>query len=217
MSPAGPAANAHANDLAIAAAIRDGDDVAFVALVTANQSGLARLARLWCGDAGVAEEVVQETWVTALGELARYQGRSSLKTFLCGILHNLARGRRRAEARTVPLSSLAPADEPAVDPDRFRPAGHRWKGHWVTPPTPWPQSPEDAVASQELRTRLEAAIAELPAAQREVVILCDVEGLSGDEACAVLAISAANQRVLLHRARAKLRTRLESFYDGGVL
>jgi RNA polymerase sigma-70 factor (ECF subfamily) len=165
----------------------------------------------------VAEEVVQETWVTALGQLARYQGRSSLKTFLCSILHNLARGRRRAEARTVPLSSLAPEDEPAVDPDRFSPAGHRWEGHWATPPTPWPRSPEDAVACQQLRARLEAAIAELPDAQRDVVLLCDVEGLSGDEACAVLAISGANQRVLLHRARAKLRAILESLYNEGAL
>jgi RNA polymerase sigma-70 factor (ECF subfamily) len=136
---------------------------------------------------------------------------------LCGILHNVARSRRRAEAHTVPLSSLVEADEPAVDPSRFRPAGHRWEGHWQAPPTPWPASPESDAARKELRARLEQAIAGLPAAQRDVVILCDIEGLSGEEACAVLGISAANQRVLLHRARSRLRTALETLYNEGAL
>jgi RNA polymerase sigma-70 factor (ECF subfamily) len=217
MSPAPPAARSYAEDLAVVAAIRAGDEAAFLALVTANQGGFLRLARVWCGDAAVAEEVVQETWMTVLAELAQYEGRSSLKTFACGILHNLARARRRAEAHTVPMSALADEEEPAVDPGRFRPPGHRWEGHWATPPTPWPPTPESEVARQELRARLEAAIADLPPAQREVVILCDVEGLSGDEACAVLGISAANQRVLLHRARSRLRTALETLYNEGAL
>jgi RNA polymerase sigma-70 factor (ECF subfamily) len=155
--------------------------------------------------------------MTVLGELARYEGRSSLKTFLCGILHNLARARRRVEAQTIPMSALADEEETAVDPSRFSPPGHRWEGHWATPPTPWPASPEGEAARQELRSRLEAAIAELPPAQREVVILCDVEGLTGDEAAAVLGISPANQRVLLHRARSRLRSALETLYNEGAL
>jgi RNA polymerase sigma-70 factor (ECF subfamily) len=217
MSPATPAARSYTQDVAVAAAIKDGDEAAFLALVTAHQAGFLRLARLWCGDAAVAEEVVQETWVTALGELAGYQGRASLKTFLCAILHNLARGRRRVEARTVPMSALGDAEEPAVDPSRFSPPGHRWEGHWATPPAPWPESPEGSLARKELRGRLVQAIGELPPAQRDVVVLCDVEGLTGDEACAVLGISAANQRVLLHRARSRLRTALETLYNEGAL
>jgi len=217
MSPAAPAARSYAEDLAVVAAIKGGDEAAFIGLVTANQAGFLRLARLWCGDVAVAEEVVQETWMTALGQLETYEGRASLKTFLCGILHNLARSRRRVEARTVPMSALGDEDEPAVDPSRFSPPGHRWEGHWATPPTRWPESPEGSVARSELRTRLESAIGELPPAQRDVVVLCDVEGLSGEEACAVLGISAANQRVLLHRARSRLRALLETLYNEGAL
>jgi RNA polymerase sigma-70 factor (ECF subfamily) len=117
----------------------------------------------------------------------------------------------------VPMSALGDEDEPAVDPSRFSPPGHRWEGHWATPPTRWPESPEGSVARSELRTRLESAIGELPPAQRDVVVLCDVEGLSGEEACAVLGISAANQRVLLHRARSRLRALLETLYNEGAL
>lgn len=213
MSPAAPA-RSHAQDLAVVAAIRAGDEAAFLALVEANHAGFVRLARLWCGDAVNAEDVVQETWMAALGELERYEGRASLKTWLCAILHNLARGKRRVEARTVPMSALGDEDEPAVDPARFRAAGDRWEGHWATPPVPWPEA---SLVRAELRVQLERAIASLPGLQRDVVVLCDIEGLSGEEAAEVLGTSEANQRVLLHRARAKLRTALEKLYNEGAL
>ncbi len=213
MLPAAPT-RSYAEDLAVAERIRGGDEAAFLALVRANHAGFVRLARMWCGDDAVAEEIVQETWMAALGQLERYEGRASLKTWLSAILHNLARSKRRAESHTVPMSALAGDDEPAVDPARFRPAGDRWEGHWATPPQPWPEA---SLARAELRVHLERAIAALPAAQRDVVVLCDIEGLSGDEAAEVLGVSEANQRVLLHRARAKLRTALETLYNEGVL
>jgi RNA polymerase sigma-70 factor (ECF subfamily) len=207
--------SSYPNDEAIVAAIRGGDEAAFLALVEAHHAGFIRLARLWCSDAALAEDAVQETWVTALEQLDRFAGRSSLKTWLCGILHNHARSRLRKEQRTVPLSSAETGEEPAVDPERFRPLGHRWDGHWATPPTPWRLTPEQALYSRELGGILETAIAELPAAQREVLVLRDVEGLTGEEACAILGVSENNQRVLLHRARSKLRARLEQTFKEG--
>jgi RNA polymerase sigma-70 factor (ECF subfamily) len=207
MGPKAPALSSYSNDEGIVAAIRGGDEAAFLALVEAYHTGFVRLARLWCSDTALAEDVVQETWVTALEQLDRFAGRSTLKTWLCGILHNHARNRLRKEQRTVPLSVTE--DEPAVDRSRFSPHGHRWDGHWATPPTPWRLTPEQALYSRELGNILEAAIAELPAAQREVLVFRDVEGLTGEETCAVLGVSENNQRVLLHRARSKLRNRLE--------
>lgn len=216
MAPRAPALSSYANDAALVAAIRAGDESAFLSLVEAYHAGFVRLARLWCEDAALAEDTVQETWMTALQQLDRFAGRSSFKTWLCGILHNHARSRMRKERRTVPVSSLPSAEEePAVDPARFSPAGHRWDGHWASPPKPWRHSPEQHLYSQELRVLLEAAINELPPAQREILVLCDVEGLTGEEACAILGVSENNQRVLLHRARSKMRAKLETLFDEG--
>ncbi len=178
---------------------------------------LIRMARMWVKNDAVAEEVVQETWLTMLESLDRFEGRSALRTWLCGILVNVARARTRKEGRSVPMSSLGgDDDEPVVDPGRFSPPGVPWEGHWWPPPNPFPESPEAHVLNVELRAQLEQAIAELPPAQREVIVLHDVEGFFGDDVGEILGVSSANQRVLLHRARAKIRATLERHYEGSA-
>lgn len=186
-------------------------------LVGEHHAGFVKLALTWVRDPSLAEEVVQETWMLALERLSEFEGRSTMKTWLCGILINTARSRRRKEWRLVPESSLGgPDGELAVPSERFSPAGHRWDGHWQLPPTAWPQTPEGAVLSAELRDLLEKSVAELPEAQRTVFLLRDVEGLSGEDVCNVLGLTGTHQRVLLHRARSHLRGLIESHYDANA-
>ncbi|MFL5306926.1 MAG: RNA polymerase sigma factor [Polyangia bacterium] len=196
------------------AALRAGDESAFVAFAMAHQPMLIRMARMWVKNDALAEEVVQETWLTMLEGLDRFEGRSALRTWLCGILVNVARARIRKEGRSVPMSSLGEDDGPVVDPGRFSPPGVPWEGHWWPPPNPFPETPEAHVLNVELRAQLEEAIAQLPPAQREVIVLHDVEGFLGEDVGEILGVSSANQRVLLHRARAKIRTTLERHYEG---
>jgi RNA polymerase sigma-70 factor (ECF subfamily) len=205
----------HARDLARVARIRQGDEAAFVELVKRHHPGFTRLALTWVQDRSVAEEVVQDTWLFAIERLGEFAGRSSLKTWLCGILINKARNRSRQERHTVPGSSLeqeVSGHQPAVAADRFSPPGHRWDGHWQAPPSPWPQTPEGSALTAEMRHLLESSIATLPENQRAVFVLRDVEGFSGDEVCNALGITDTHQRVLLHRARSRLRNLLESHY-----
>jgi RNA polymerase sigma-70 factor, ECF subfamily len=198
-----------AADEILVAAIRQGDEQAFEHLIDRYHSSLVRIATLFVRDSGVAEEVAQETWIGVLRGLEGFAGRSSFRTWLFGILANQARRRGERERRMIPFSALVqpPQEgaEPSVDPDRFLPAGHRWAGHWATPPTPWPAMPEESYLSTELRAEIEQAIAALPANQRAVITLRDVEGWQADEVCNVLALSATHQRVLLHRARSRVR------------
>jgi RNA polymerase sigma-70 factor (ECF subfamily) len=198
-------------------ALRRGDEAAFVRLVATLHGSMLGLAMVHVGDRAVAEEVVQDAWLGVLQQLDRFEGRSSLKTWVLRIVSNRAKTRAVRERRTVPFSALAggdpEADEPAVDPDRFLPAGHRWAGHWASPPTSWREVPEELLLSRETMAEIERAVATLPAAQRAVLVLRDVEGLTAAEACQLLDLTEGNQRVLLHRGRSKVRAALERHLD----
>lgn len=201
-------------DLRLVEALRAGDEAAFAALVGRHYAALLRLALVYVKSRAVAEEVVQDTWVGVLRGLPRFEGRSSLKTWIYRILANTAKTRAEREGRTVPFSALAVAegDEPAVDPDRFLGDSHpTWAGHWSEPPRPWADLPEQQLLSGEVRALIEEAVEALPATQRTVIRLRDIEGFSSDEVCTILGLTEGNQRVLLHRARSKVRAALEPY------
>jgi RNA polymerase sigma-70 factor, ECF subfamily len=204
-------------DLTEVQALRGGSEIAFRSLVERHTPALLRVARALVRDRAVAEDVVQQTWVAVLESVDGFESRSTVKTWLCGICVNTARARIRQERRTIPMSSLPQesdaAGPPAVDPSRFYPPDSHWAGHWFAFPKTWPDTPEESAWTAELKTRLLTAIDALPEAQRQVLVLRDVEGLSGEEVCNVLGLSDTNQRVLLHRARSRLRGLLEDFFD----
>ena len=178
------------------AALRRGDEQVFVELVQQHQALMLRVASRYVRSRTLAEEVVQETWLGVLTGLERFEGRASMKTWIFRILINRAISRAQREGRTVPFSSLRRgADEPAVDPDRFRPAGDRYPGGWKRFPDPLP---EQRLLERETLARIDAAIGELPGRQQLVIVMRDIEGWSAEEVCPSLAISEANQRVLLH-------------------
>jgi RNA polymerase sigma-70 factor (ECF subfamily) len=208
---------ASADDLYLIEQLRNGNEDAFVALIDRYANAMLRLAMVYVRALAVAEEVVQETWVGILEGLGRFEGRSSLKTWLFRILTNRAISRAQREGRSIPFSSLEDIDidhaEPAVDPGQFLPADHRWSGHWVSFPSNWQEMPEERLLSQETRAHLEEAINALPPSQREIIILRDIEGWTSVEICGFLGISEVNQRVLLHRARSKVRTVLEKYFQ----
>jgi RNA polymerase sigma-70 factor, ECF subfamily len=200
-------------DAALVDALRNGDEAAYTELVERLGPSMLRLARVYVSSMAVAEEVVQEAWLAVLTGVDRFEGRSSLKTWVFRIVANKAKTRAEREGRTVPFSSLGDA-EPAVDPDRFVDTGEPGKGPWATPPMSLDRVPEDRLLAREARERIVAAIVALPPAQRVVITLRDVDGLTAEEACEVLGVSDGNQRVLLHRARSKVRAEFERYIEG---
>lgn len=198
-------------DAARLAALRAGDERAFADLVDGLSPRMLRLARLYLTGAAVAEEAVQDAWVVVLGSLERFEGRSSLATWILGIVVNVARARGRHESRSRPFSSLSTDNEPIIDPERFLPADHeRWPGHWAIAPAPWPERALETAAAEEV---IREAVASLPQAQRAVITLRDMVGCSPEETCNALGLTDTNQRVLLHRARTKVRAALEAAFD----
>lgn len=191
--------------------LRNRDESAFTAVLDQWSGGMVRVARTFVSTEESAAEVVQETWLAVIEGIDRFEGRSSLKTWVYRILTNTARRRGAREHRVVPMSSVDDSG-PTVDPSKFRPAEDPFPGHWWEFPASWP-SPERGLLRHEVRERLTAALTELPDRQRLVITLRDVEGCGSDEVCELLGITAANQRVLLHRARAFVRAQLAEYYE----
>jgi RNA polymerase sigma-70 factor (ECF subfamily) len=202
-------------DAEVLARLRAGDEHAFEALVARHYGTMLAVAQTYVKTRAVAEEVVQETWLGVLQGLDRFEGRSSLKTWILAILVNKAKTRGVREARSVPFASLAPdLDEPAVEPERFRGPQDAFPGHWRAYPGNWGAAPEDALEDRETLRVAMRAIASLPIAQQTVIRMRDVEGFSSEEVCAALEVSPGNERVLLHRARSRVRAALEAHLDG---
>jgi RNA polymerase sigma-70 factor (ECF subfamily) len=205
--PDAPPVDQSPDDRRVIAALLAGDERTFRELVDRYDGALLRLAMTYVRPRSAAEEVVQETWLGVLRGLPAFEGRSSLRTWIFRILVNQARTRGVRERRSVPFSSLGGDADAAVDPDRFLP-----DGRWAAPPRPWGDGPAEALLSAETREQVLRAIDELTPSQREVITLRDVEGWSASEVREALGLSEANERVLLHRARSKVRARLEHYF-----
>lgn len=206
-----------AEDLRLVEALRRGDEEAFSVIVDRYQASMLRLASMYVPSRAVAEEVTQDAWLGVLKGIDRFEGRSSLRTWIFKILVNTAKTRGQRERRSVPFSSLwAPGreDEPAVEPERFLPADDPdWPHHWSSLPNSWGGIPEERLLARETLHRVEQVIESLPPNQGEVLRLRDIHGWTSAEVCNTLKISETNQRVLLHRARAKVRGALERYFD----
>ena len=204
MPAVAPEVLALAQDSALLEALRAGDERAFLELVESLHGGMVRFARGFVKTDTAAEDVVQDTWAVVLQDIDRFEGRSALRSWIFGILGNLARTRAAKDGRCVPLSALQPDDgESAVDASEFHPDSHpRWAGHWAKAPEPWPEA---RLLSREALAYIRDAIGRLPEGQRAVIRLRDVEGWTSQEVCEALGVSEVNQRVLLHRARSRVR------------
>ncbi len=200
-------------EASLVAALRRGEEAAFVTLLERHHTALIRLALLYVDEQAVAEDVVQETWYEVVRHIDRFAGRSTLKTWMCAILVNRAKSRAVRERRSVAFSRLACSDESGDCPvasDRFDAAG--WWASAEHAPRPWPALPEEHALGHEIRRRIAAAMVTLAPQQQQVLYLRDVEGWSAAEVCNALALSKTNQRVLLHRARARVRGALERYF-----
>jgi len=205
-------------DVLLVDALRAGDEAAFAEIVGRHGAVMLRVARLYVPTRAIAEEVVQEAWLGVLTGIERFEGRASFKTWLFRILTNVAKTRAEREGRSVPFSSLAQAelgaDEAAVDPDRFIPQGERWASYWASSPRPFGNAPEQQLLSSETVAIVQRAIEMLPDVQRAVITMRDVAGFESEDVCESLQLSESNQRVLLHRARSKVRQALELHFEG---
>lgn len=209
-----PVGGATVNESDLLAGLRAGDETAFRALVTKYHPALRRAALSYVKSVSVADEIVQDTWLAVIRGLPGFEERSSLKTWIFRILANRAQSRAVREQRTTPFSCLEAGDPdgPTVDPDRFI-DGTAVDGYWSVCPSRFFELPEERLLAAETRAVLDRAIGELPTRQQQVVTLRDVEGWDADEVCESLGLSAGNQRVLLHRARAYLRSALETHFN----
>jgi RNA polymerase sigma-70 factor (ECF subfamily) len=199
-------------------ALRRGDERAFLELVERYHTSMVHVAASYVGTRAVAEEVAQDAWIGVLQGISRFEGRSSLKTWIFHILVNRAKTRAQRERRSVSFSALTSVDDEfadvAVEPDRFLPADHeQWPGHWASAPVSWEDVPEERLLSQETRVRIRQAIDAMPANQRTVITLRDIEGWTAEEVCNYLGLTETNQRVLLHRARSRARRALEQYFQ----
>jgi len=199
------------NDARQVADLLVGDEAAFIALVRREHASMVRFAEQFVSSRASAEDVAQEAWAAVLAGLPRFEGRSSLRSWIFGIVANRAKSRGVREGRCVPLSALADEDEEdSVDPDRFFGPGSPQTGRWMRPPERWP---ENLLEQAETLAVVREAIERLAGMRRQVITLRDVEGWSAKETCALLGITEENQRVLLHRARSRVRTDLERHFS----
>ncbi len=198
------------DDDALLRALREGDERVFSGLVERWSGMMLRLALSHVERRAIAEEVVQDAWLTVLRSLDRFERRSALRTWVLGIVVNLARSRARAEQRSIPLPSESTG--PVINPTRFLPPDHaRWPHHWAVEPVLW-RTPEEDLLAAETRKVVLDAIEALPPAQREVLVLRDLEALPAAEVCNILGLTDTHQRVLLHRARTRVRNALERYF-----
>jgi RNA polymerase sigma-70 factor (ECF subfamily) len=204
-------------EVTLLARLRQGDEKAFDELVTRHHSALIRTAMGYVADREVAEEVVQDTWMAVIEGLGRFEGRSSLRTWIFGIMIHKAKDRGVREKRHTTFSSFESADDDSditIDPSRFHQSGE-WAGHWAFPPQPWTdRTPEKLLASEQAVNAMNRAIEKLPRTLKEVLILRDVEGIEAKEACEMLKITETNLYVRLHRARERVRRAVETYLVG---
>jgi RNA polymerase sigma-70 factor, ECF subfamily len=200
-------------DAELVARLRGRDEAAFALVLDAWSPGMLRLARSFVSTPDSAAECVQDTWLAVIEGIDRFEGRAALRTWVYRILVNTAKRRGVRESRSVPWSSAADETGPTVDRARFRPPGRPYAGHWWEFPQPWP---EDAVLATEIQGEVAAAVAELPERQRVVVVLRDVQGYDAREVSSILEITPGYQRVLLHRGRAHVRSRIEAYQAKAV-
>jgi RNA polymerase sigma-70 factor (ECF subfamily) len=198
-------------DRVILRRLRAGDEAAFEALVTRHDRALRRAAQTFVRTPAAADDVVQETWLAVIRGLDGFEGRSSLSTWIFRILVNRARTRATREARSVPFSAIEDPDRSTIDPAAF---GE--DGRWRSAPSRLETDPELQVLNAELRQHLLRAVGELAPAQRAVITLRDVIGLDSDDVCSLLEISEGNQRVLLHRARARVRAAIAPLVEASA-
>jgi RNA polymerase sigma-70 factor, ECF subfamily len=200
-------------DARLVEGLRAGDEAAFAALMQTYGAGMLRVAQMFVSSRSVAEEVVQEAWLGVLKGIDRFEGRSSLRTWLFRIVSNTAKTRGVREARSVPFSSLGDDQTDATVPeDRFLGDGERFHGHWAVPPSNWAGVPEARLLALETMDVIRRELERLPPSQRAVLELRDIEGLSAEEVCNALDLTETNGRVLLHRARARVRAALEEYF-----
>lgn len=196
------------------ARLRAGDEGGFAELVDRYSPSMLAVARTHVAGREAAEDVVQDTWIAVLKGIDAFEGRSSLRTWLFRILVNIAKTRGVHDKRTAPVDVQELDDRPVPGPESFQAAGDRWPGHWIRFPLPWRDSPEHSLLAGETRDLVRVELDRLPRLQRLVVSLRDVEGYTSEEVCALLDLTAANQRVLLHRGRGRIRLALADYLVG---